>query len=55
MDQKAEFLKGLDYLILAMPITPVTAGIVTESDLKTLKSTAVLLNPCGLDWSRKQF
>ena len=45
MSQKAEFLAGLDYLILAMPITPVTAGIVTESDLKSLKPSAVLLNP----------
>ena len=45
MSQKAEFLAGLDYLILAMPITPVTAGIVTESDLKSLKPSAVLHNP----------
>ena len=45
MADKAEFLAGLDYLILAMPITPATTGIVTEADLKQLKPSAVLLNP----------
>lgn len=45
MAQKAEFLAGLDYLILAMPITPATAGIVTAADLKSLKPSTVLLNP----------
>jgi phosphoglycerate dehydrogenase-like enzyme len=42
---KAEFLAGLDYLILAMPITPETTGIVGEADLRRLKPTAVLINP----------
>lgn len=45
MADKAEFLAGLDYLILAMPITPVTTDIVTEADLRQLKPSAVLINP----------
>ncbi|MFN0197533.1 MAG: D-2-hydroxyacid dehydrogenase [Planctomycetaceae bacterium] len=44
-DQKAEFLSGLDYLVMAMPITNATAGIIGERELKLLKPTAVLLNP----------
>ncbi|MEX0724875.1 MAG: D-2-hydroxyacid dehydrogenase [Planctomycetaceae bacterium] len=44
-EQKQEFLSGLDYLIMAMPITNTTTGIIGETELKMLKSSAVLLNP----------
>jgi phosphoglycerate dehydrogenase-like enzyme len=40
-----EFLSGVDFLILAMPITPATTGIVGEKQLRRLKSSAVLINP----------
>lgn len=45
LEQKEEFLSGLDFLILAMPLTPATTGIVGESDLQALRSTAYVLNP----------
>ncbi|MBN2455709.1 MAG: D-2-hydroxyacid dehydrogenase [Sedimentisphaerales bacterium] len=45
VDQKKEFLSGLDYLILAMPLTKNTEGIVGEEDLKALPRHAFLLNP----------
>ena len=35
-DGKAEFLAGLDYLVLAMPITPATTGIIGEAALRRL-------------------
>ncbi|MDA0832217.1 MAG: D-2-hydroxyacid dehydrogenase [Planctomycetota bacterium] len=44
-DQKGEFLSVLDYLIMAMPITNATAGMMGETELKMLKPSAVLLNP----------
>lgn len=43
--QELEFLAGLDFLILAMPHTPQTTGIVGERELAALKPTAFLLNP----------
>jgi len=45
MEEKAEFLGGLDFLILAMPLTQATTGIVGESDLRALRPTAYVLNP----------
>jgi phosphoglycerate dehydrogenase-like enzyme len=45
MEQKEVFLKGLDFLIIAMPQTDTNAGIVGEAELKMLKPTAYLLNP----------
>jgi len=44
-DERAEFLRGLDFLILAMPLTSKTDGIVTEADLRALPKGAFLLNP----------
>lgn len=44
-DEKPAFLADLDFLILAVPQTPQTEGMVGEAELKTLKSTAYLLNP----------
>lgn len=44
-NEKDEFLKGLDFLIMAIPQTLSTEGIVGEEELKMLKSSAYLLNP----------
>lgn len=43
--QEQEFLSGLDFLILAMPLTPQTEGIIGERELRALPPTAFLLNP----------
>jgi phosphoglycerate dehydrogenase-like enzyme len=44
-DQKMEFLSGLDFLILAMPLTKKTEGLIGEAELRALPRTAYLLNP----------
>lgn len=43
--EKEAFLKGLDFLIMAIPQTGNTEGIVGEEELRLLKPTAFLLNP----------
>ena len=43
--QREDFLRGLDFLILAMPLSPATRGIVGEAELRALPSHAFLLNP----------
>ena len=43
--QELEFLSGLDFLILSMPLTSATRGLVGERELKALPRTAFLLNP----------
>lgn len=43
--QELEFLSGLDFLILAMPLTPQSTGLLGERELRALKPTAYLLNP----------
>jgi phosphoglycerate dehydrogenase-like enzyme len=45
VSRKAEFFAGLDYLILATPITPATTGIIGEAELRMLPPHAVLINP----------
>lgn len=45
MEQIDDFLGGLDYLILAMPLTKLTEGIVGEEELRKLPSHAFVLNP----------
>lgn len=45
MDEKESFLKGLDFLIMAIPQTTSTEGIIGETELKQLPSHAFLLNP----------
>jgi phosphoglycerate dehydrogenase-like enzyme len=40
-----EFLSGLDFLVLAMPLTQATEGIVDENMLQALPHTAFVLNP----------
>lgn len=43
--QERAFLAGLDFLILAMPLTPATEGIVGEAELRALPPSAYVLNP----------
>jgi phosphoglycerate dehydrogenase-like enzyme len=43
--QELAFLAGLDFLILAMPQTPATTGLLGEKELWALKPGAFLLNP----------
>jgi phosphoglycerate dehydrogenase-like enzyme len=43
--EKAEFLAGLDFLIVAMPLTKRTQGLIGEVDLRMLPATAFVLNP----------
>jgi phosphoglycerate dehydrogenase-like enzyme len=42
---EAAFFAGLDYLVMAMPITPETRGIVGARELAALPRTAAILNP----------
>ncbi len=44
-DRVEEFLGGVDFLIISMPLTPATEGIIGEKELRMLKPTACLLNP----------
>lgn len=43
--QEKEFLSGLDFLILAMPLTKQNKGIMGEEELRALPKHACLLNP----------
>jgi phosphoglycerate dehydrogenase-like enzyme len=43
--QELEFLRGLDFLILSLPLTPQSTGLIGEPELRALKPTAYLLNP----------
>jgi len=43
--ERFEFLSSLDFLVLAMPLTPATRGIVGEAELRALRPEAFLLNP----------
>jgi phosphoglycerate dehydrogenase-like enzyme len=40
-----EFLSGLDFLVLALPHTRQTDGLIGEGELRNLRRTAFLLNP----------
>ena len=44
-DQEWEFLAGLDFLILALPLTKRTQGLIGERELQALPRTAYVLNP----------
>ena len=44
-ERKRSFLSEVDFLVLTMPHTPATDGIIGEGELRTLKNTAVLINP----------
>jgi phosphoglycerate dehydrogenase-like enzyme len=43
--QEREFLSGLDFLVLALPHTKVSDGMVGEKELQSLRRTAFVLNP----------
>ena len=44
-DRAEAFFRGLDYLVIAIPLTPATRGIIGAEQLGWLKTSAVLLNP----------
>lgn len=43
--EKEEFLEGLDFLILALPLTKKTDGLLGEADLRMLPKGSFVLNP----------
>lgn len=43
--QELEFLAGLDFLILTLPLTQRTEGLLGERELRALPRTAYILNP----------
>jgi phosphoglycerate dehydrogenase-like enzyme len=43
--ERAEFLRGLDFLVLALPLNPGTRAIVGAAELRALPAGAFLLNP----------
>ena len=43
--QAKDFLSGLDFLVIAVPLTKSTDGMIGESELRALPPTAYLLNP----------
>jgi len=43
--EREAFLRGLDFLILALPLTGKTEGMVAERDLRMLPKGSYLLNP----------
>jgi phosphoglycerate dehydrogenase-like enzyme len=45
MEEKEAFLRSVDFLILAMPLTRANEGVVGEAELRMLKPGAFLLNP----------
>jgi phosphoglycerate dehydrogenase-like enzyme len=44
-EEKHAFLSGLDFLILALPLTAKTDGLLGETELRTLRKGAFVLNP----------
>jgi phosphoglycerate dehydrogenase-like enzyme len=45
LDESETFLQGLDYLIVAVPLTDATRGMIGERELRLLPPDAVLINP----------
>ena len=45
LQEKKEFLESLDFLVMAIPLSLSTEGIVGEAELKMLPPKAFLLNP----------
>lgn len=43
--EELAFLSKLDFLIVAMPLTPATEGLIGERELRALPPTAFVLNP----------
>lgn len=44
MDRKLDLMAASDYVLLAMPNTPDTKGIVGEAELRAMKPTGVIIN-----------
>jgi phosphoglycerate dehydrogenase-like enzyme len=44
MDRKLDLMAASDYVLLAMPATPDTTGIVGEAELRAMKSEGVIIN-----------
>lgn len=44
-EEKKEFLKDLDFLVVAMPQSTANTGIIAEAELRLLKKAAFVLNP----------
>ena len=44
MDRKLDLMATSDYLLLAMPNTPDTKGIVSHTELRAMKSDSVIIN-----------
>lgn len=43
--QETEFLAGLDFLVVALPLSKATEGLIGEPELQALPRTAFVLNP----------
>lgn len=43
--EEQAFLAELDFLVVAMPLTPATEGLIGEAELRALPSRAFVLNP----------
>lgn len=43
--EEMEFLAGLDFLVIALPLTKATEGLIGERELQALPRTAYVLNP----------
>lgn len=43
--EERDFLSGLDFLLLALPLSPATEGLIGERELGLLPSSAFVLNP----------
>jgi phosphoglycerate dehydrogenase-like enzyme len=43
-EQREEFLRGVDFLVIAVPLTAATRGLLGEKELRMLKRSAVLIN-----------
>ena len=44
-EQRLEFLRGIDFLVLALPLTAKTEGLVGDEELFALRKGAFILNP----------
>ena len=53
-EKQTEFLSDLDFLVLALPLTQSTEGIVGEQELRTLPPTSYVLNPARGPLIRQQ-
>lgn len=45
LEEKKEFLRSVDFLVIAMPLTSQTEGLIGEEELRSLSPRAFLLNP----------